>query len=118
VRELLFTALALAAVCTLAFFCLKGLKQLQGAGGAAGVPAELRFVRALPLGPRERLVVVEWRGETLLLGVTAGGVSVLDRSGAEAPVENDPPGTGIAPADLTRTLLARVFARRPRENPS
>ncbi|WP_426022847.1 flagellar biosynthetic protein FliO [Brevundimonas sp. PWP3-1b1] len=31
------------------------------------------------LGPRERATVVIWRDEVLLLGVTAGGVTVLDR---------------------------------------
>ncbi|MGK6325158.1 flagellar biosynthetic protein FliO [Sphingomonas sp. DT-51] len=46
---------------------------------AAGVSGEraLRFVRALPLGPRERIVMVEVGGETLLLGIGAGGVTLL-----------------------------------------
>jgi flagellar protein FliO/FliZ len=38
---------------------------------------DLRFVRAVPVGPRERLVVMAWGAETLLLGVTSGGVTLL-----------------------------------------
>lgn len=59
--------------------------QVQGPGASAAA-GELRFVRALPLGPRERLVEVEWRGEILLLGVTAGGVSLV-RRGTDATPE-------------------------------
>ena len=114
--------LALAVVCALAFVCLAGLRRLQdGASGDTPQTSGLRFVRALPLGPRELLVVVEWRGELLLLGVTAGGITVLDRGQSEdfgvlgAPNRPDPV---ITPAELTRALLFKVFARRPRGNPS
>lgn len=73
----LFTVLiAMALVLGLAFFSIRFLKKVQ-----TGAPSgdEIRFVRALPLGPRERATVVIWRDEVLLLGVTAGGVTVLDR---------------------------------------
>lgn len=73
----LFTVLvAMALVLGLAFFSIRLLKKVQ-----TGAPSgdEIRFVRALPLGPRERATVVIWRDEVLLLGVTAGGVTVLDR---------------------------------------
>lgn len=73
----LFTVLvAMALVLGLAFFSIRFLKKVQ-----TGTPSgdEIRFVRALPLGPRERATVVIWRDEVLLLGVTAGGVTVLDR---------------------------------------
>ena len=73
----LFTVLvAMALVLGLAFFSIRFLKKVQ-----SGAPTqdEIRFVRALPLGPRERATVVVWRDEVLLLGVTAGGVTVLDR---------------------------------------
>lgn len=55
----------------------------------------LRFTRTLPLGPRERLVLVEVDGEELLLGVTAHSIVELKAwprpdGGAEAaaPVPN------------------------------
>jgi flagellar protein FliO/FliZ len=50
----------------------------------------LRFVRALPVGPRERVVVVQYRGEEWVLGVTAGGISLLGRAPAtDAQVPRD-----------------------------
>ncbi len=118
--ETLATLAALAAVCVLAYVSLRLLRRFQV--GAEGAPSKtmLRFVRALPLGPRERLVVVEWRGETLLLGVTASAVTVLDRGDLPAfdPPGPDAPGREITSAALTRALLVRVFSRRPRGNPS
>lgn len=73
----LFTVLvAMALVLGLAFLSIRFLKKVQSGAPAAD---EIRFVRALPLGPRERATVVIWRDEVLLLGVTAGGVTVLDR---------------------------------------
>lgn len=85
-RELGGVLFALVVVSLLAWGAIYLMKrfQLQGPGGPS--PDDLRFLRALPLGPRERLVVVEWRGETLLLGVTAGGISVVSRAaGLDAP---------------------------------
>jgi flagellar protein FliO/FliZ len=84
-REAAGVLVALAAVSLLAWGAIWLMKRLQLQGAAAaGAQGELRFVRALPLGPRERLVEVEWRGETLLLGVTAGGVSLLSREAGVA----------------------------------
>ncbi len=84
-RELLSIIVALAAVSLLAWGAIWVMKRLRTrAAGAPGAADDLRFVRALPLGPRERLVVVEWRGETLLLGVTAGGIALVSR-GDPAP---------------------------------
>jgi len=37
----------------------------------------LKFVRALPVGSRERVVIVEHRGQRWMLGVTAGGISTI-----------------------------------------
>ena len=58
---------------------------LGGAKGEAGGRADdsLRFVRALPLGPKERVVLVEHRGARWLLGVTAGGISTVAHWPAE-----------------------------------
>ena len=110
-RELVATVIALIVVCGLAYGSLWMMKRLR-VGGVAGPRSEPTFVRALPLGPRERLVVVEWRGETLLLGVTPGTITVLDRGPSMAPPPAGP-DLAITPVDLTRTLLARVFVRRP-----
>ena len=72
--------LALTFVLGLAWIVLRLLRaRLQGPRdpkGAAGDDA-LRFVRALPVGTRERIVIVEHRGARWMLGVTAGGVSTI-----------------------------------------
>lgn len=84
--EVLSGILALAVVLGLAWVSLRLLKRFNvGLGSAPGAPG-LKFLRALPLGPRERLVVVAYEGEVLLLGVSAGQVTLLDRR-PEAAVE-------------------------------
>jgi len=92
-RELTSTLLALAFVAALAWVSIALLKRLQqgrAGGAAARAQGELRFVRALPVGSKERVVVVQYRGEEWLLGVTAGGISLLAR--------NPPDTAGAAPA--------------------
>lgn len=51
------------------------LKRMPGSGfrPAAG----LKLVASLPLGAKERVVVVEVGGQQVMLGVTAGGISAL-----------------------------------------
>ena len=65
--------------------------------------AGLRVVAQLPLGPRERLVIVEAGDRRWLLGVSASGISRLGTL---------PPGTGDAPpaAGPERTF-ADIFRR-------
>lgn len=125
-REVLTTALAVAFVCALALVSLKIVRRLQTTERGATIGERLRFVRALPVGPRERVVVVEWRGKAMLLGVSAGAVSVLGVD--EALVDGGAPGP-VAPSEPVPTppalqaLLARVFPQAPapgkaRGNPS
>jgi flagellar protein FliO/FliZ len=73
---------ALALVLALAWIALRVLRGRLGSGTVRlpGAPAggeALRFVRALPVGTKERVVLVEHRGERWLLGVTAGGISTI-----------------------------------------
>jgi flagellar protein FliO/FliZ len=76
----LFTTLAaLALVLALAWFSLRAMRNRLPGAGTNGNDGALRFLRALPVGPRERVVLVEHRGEQLMLGVTAGGISLLGR---------------------------------------
>jgi len=119
VTELIGVVGALALVLGLAWLSIRALKSLQVGAAGPGVAQELRFVRALPIGRQERLVVVAWRGETLLLGVTAGGISLLDRR--PEPGEGAAPGGAPAPeagstADST-SGLATLLLRRPRARP-
>jgi flagellar protein FliO/FliZ len=74
---------ATAAVLGLAWLVLRGVKSWRDRQPGGDPGASLRFVRALPLGPRERAVLIEANSERLLLGVAEGGVSVLARWRAE-----------------------------------
>ena len=77
--------LALAFVLALAWLALRLLKNLQ-AGRLNPQSADApRFVRALPVGARERVVVMHYRGEEWVLGVTAGGISLLARDPVHKP---------------------------------
>jgi len=53
------------------------LKRMPGSGFRPS--AGLKLVASLPLGAKERVVVVEVGGQQLLLGVTAGGINALHR---------------------------------------
>ena len=77
--------IALAFVLVLAWLALRLLKRLQvGRLSPQAVDAP-RFVRALPVGARERVVVMHYRGEEWVLGVTAGGISLLARDPVARP---------------------------------
>src|SRR5262245_33003459 len=71
--------LALAIVLGLAWVVLRFMRaRMQGGGGqGTGSDDVLRFVRALPVGAKERVVIVEHRGARWMLGVTAGGISTI-----------------------------------------
>ena len=74
--------IALAFVLALAWLALRLLKRLQAGPLVATALDAPRFVRALPVGARERVVVMHYRGEEWVLGVTAGGISLLARDPA------------------------------------
>jgi flagellar protein FliO/FliZ len=96
--QLLSTLLALALVAALAWASIALLKRLQQgrAGNLSGKQeGELRFVRALPVGAKERVVVMHYRGEEWLLGVTAGGINLLAHhplGAAPSRTDSDLPG--------------------------
>jgi flagellar protein FliO/FliZ len=70
--------LALAVVIAIAWFALRLLRdRLQPRAAADGSDDSLRFVRALPVGAKERVVIVEHRGERWMIGVTPGGISTI-----------------------------------------
>jgi len=91
--------LALAFVLALAYVVLRFWKaRMQPRVTPGGGPDDLlRFVRALPVGTKERVVIVEHRGERWMLGVTAGGISTIAHwaDGAAAPV--------VAPTNTERS---------------
>jgi len=88
--------LALAVVIALAWGLLRLLRSRLQPRARPGREDDdmLRYVRALQLGAKERVVLVEHRGERWMLGVTAGGISTLAhwaKSGALAPADAAPP---------------------------
>jgi flagellar protein FliO/FliZ len=88
---LLGTIIALAVVLGLAWVSLRALRRWQdrGLGGRDGTAErQIRFVRALPVGQRERLVLVEAEGELMLVGVTPGSISLLRNWGATKGAED------------------------------
>jgi flagellar protein FliO/FliZ len=91
--SILAIALALGFVLALAWgtiFLLKKWQDRQMADqDGTGEDWSIRFVRAMPLGQRERVALIEVRGETLLIGITAGSMNILSRwapDGARLPV--------------------------------
>ena len=77
------TLAALLFVLALAWGGLRLFKLWQdralGGGTKPGDDRALRFVRTLPVGTRERVMLIEAEGERLLIGVTAGGITLLAR---------------------------------------
>lgn len=81
-------------------------RRIPGLGGTGGGHPGLRIVGALPLGPRDRLVVVDVGGTQLLLGVGAGGPRTLHTLDQPLP---DPPARS-APAFAQ--LLAQHLGKK------
>ena len=81
--SIIATVLALVFVLALAWGAIRLLKWWQDrslVGDAeAGSDRALRFLRALPVGTRERVMLIEAEGERMLIGVTAGGITLLAR---------------------------------------
>ena len=87
--------LALAVVLALAWVVLRLLRSRLQPRARHGPEGDemLRYVRGLQLGAKERVVLVEHRGERWMLGVTAGGISTLahwPKSAGAAPSGSAP----------------------------
>ena len=90
--SLLGMVIALAVVLGLAWVSLRALRRWQdrGLGGRDnGAERRIRFVRALPVGQRERLVLIEAEGELMLVGVSPGSISLLRNWGTGAGKDAD-----------------------------
>ena len=76
---------ALVFVLLLAWASLRAWQRLQRGRVASPASDRPRFVHALPVGSRERVVVMHYRGEEWVLGVTAGGITLLARRPLSEP---------------------------------
>lgn len=83
--SLLFTIFALALVLVLAWFAIRMLAKF-GNGQMKG--GRIKLTHTMPLGARERLVLVECDDTTYFLGVTASGISVIDQKPTETPEQS------------------------------
>ena len=103
---------ALILVCGLAFVVLKLVQKMPGGRGGGGAGSPVRFLRSLPVGQKERVTVIAYRGEVFVLGVTPGGISVLARMEEEAM----PEGQEAPPANpwLAERFKAAMQAARTR----
>lgn len=81
--SILAVVIALAFVLGLAWGVIWLLKKFQdkqlGATEGGGDARPIRFLRSMPLGQRERVALIEVGGETMLLGVTGGAITLLAR---------------------------------------
>jgi len=84
---------------------LLGARWFVRFGGARGVASgALRVVASLPVGQRERAVVVQVGDRQLLLGVAPGRVALLHELSSPLPAERRGETPAMAPAWLTRVL--------------
>jgi flagellar protein FliO/FliZ len=98
--SLLSLALGLILIVAL-ILALGWLARRMGQGGLLG-NKHIKVVSAMPLGTRERLVLVDVAGQQLLLGVTATQITHL-HSFAEPVVDPEAP---VVSSDFSRKLLS------------
>ena len=75
-QELLFTLMALVLVVGLAWLFIKALKGFHVKQIGTN---RMNLLLTLPVGSRERVVVVSYRQHEYLVGITAGGMTLLDK---------------------------------------
>jgi flagellar protein FliO/FliZ len=93
IGSLVAVAGALAAVLVAAWLFLALLRRWRdGSARARDAGPPLRFLRAMAVGQRERIALIEVRSDILLIGVTTGGISVLARWPADVPAPEAEPG--------------------------
>lgn len=78
--ELVSTFFALILVLAIAWLVLRFIKRTQFHKSS---DESLRFLRALPVGSRERVVLVQYRGKEYMLGVTSGGINLIEKRALE-----------------------------------
>lgn len=75
-QELLFTLIALVIVIAMAWLLLKAFKEFHSKQGK-GNP--IKLILTMPVGSRERLMVVTYREHEYFVGITPNGMTLLDK---------------------------------------
>lgn len=75
---ILLTVIALVFVLVLAWLALKLLARTSSLG-VNGKQGRIRIVQSVPVGPRDRVLLLNVDGEEWVIGVSAGGITRLDR---------------------------------------
>jgi len=101
--------LGLAIVIVVLFVCLWLLKRLGGPRGAA---RGLKVLGATPVGPRERVVLVEVADKVLVLGVAPGRVNTLHTLDADELAASLPAPAPAAPHGFAERLKQMMEARK------
>ncbi|WP_456412293.1 flagellar biosynthetic protein FliO [Thiolapillus sp.] len=77
--QLLFMLLALAIVLALAWLVLRAIRAIHPGKFRDD---RLKLLLSLPVGTRERLIVIRYRKQDYLLGVTGASIDLLDKQPA------------------------------------
>ena len=89
--SLLAVVIALVIVLGLAYLAIRLLRtwqdRVQANRDEGGQP--IRFLRAMPLGQNERVALIEAQGETMLIGVTSGSITLLARWPEGSPTSQE-----------------------------
>lgn len=80
--ELLFVIFALILVSVLAWLVIKAMKAMQVGSNKSG--ARIKVLSTMPVGTRERILIIQYNDNEYMLGVTSGGISLLDKYPAPA----------------------------------
>ena len=84
ISSVLISALALVLVLCLAWLVLKALSiSYRGANKSQ----HIKLMESMPLSPKERIVLVRYKEHDYLLGLSGGGMTVIEKNIAEASVE-------------------------------
>lgn len=100
------TILALVFVLALAWGCIYMLKRIQRR--AMGDSSELKFIQAMAVGQKERVVVIEYNNSRYLLGVAAAGISLLEKTPLEAMHELKT----VATANVAQNMEAKAHIEK------
>lgn len=77
----LFTIVSLIIVLVVAWYAIRLLSALNNTNTGGTKPVKILHTTAL--SGRERLVLIEYKGRDILLGVSAGGISVIDNQSTQ-----------------------------------